>query len=168
MASAIAIENAGRKGDKEELDKQIDFAYEHLKFDSIRIVSVQLENLSAVKKEVEEKWGSLLELSMNYPTDISLHHQELQDIYQALGEALANSFRHGEATSAWILIEKSKDGIRVHVTDNGKGVGNFKPGLGSEYFNVIAGNSWSLKNADNQQGATLSLFLKGVGVSGDK
>lgn len=159
MGSAMAIENAGRKGDFLELNRQIDFAYEHLQFDSIKISNLHLESLSALLSDTHEKWGSLMNVKIHTTVTTTLSQDSLRDLSQVITEALSNSFRHGSASEVEISLD-DKNGLNVVISDNGSGYFPKGSGLGSEYFGLIGGPNWSISNNQNGVGTTLKLKIE--------
>ena len=43
-------------------------------------------------------------------------------IYRALQESLTNVGRHADAKNAWVLLRIDRNGIRLEVEDNGRGI----------------------------------------------
>ncbi len=163
MGSAMAIENAGRSGNIVELNRQIDYAYEHLQFDSIKISNLHLESLSALESDIHEKWGSLMSIQIFTSITSNLSQDTLRDIAQVVTEALSNSFRHGGATEVNILLVEN-DGLDITIEDNGTGYFPREHGLGSEYFGLIGGSAWSITNNESEIGTTLRLHINELGT----
>ena len=162
MGSAMAIENAGRKGDIAELNKQIESAYEHLQFDSIGISNLYLESLASVESDISSKWDGLMKVTFNNLLEGELDQDILRDLSQVTAEALSNSFRHGGATEVAVsFVGSEAKGIDISISDNGSGYFPKDSGLGSEYFNLIGGSQWSITNNIDSSGATLLLRIAG-------
>ena len=53
----------------------------------------------------------------------------------------------------------SSDLIKIEIIDDGDGPKNGKGGLGTEWFNAIAGKSWNLVALENRNGARLELLI---------
>ena len=66
-----------------------------------------------------------------------------------LQECLSNAAIHGAATEAKVRIIAESDCVIVEITDNGSGLGDGKPGLGSAVLNEATRSQWSIATAPN-------------------
>ena len=160
MASAMALEKAGRKGDKRALEKELAQAYESLRVPSASYFAAPEESFKAEINKVISKWNDLLNIKVKIDKSIGdLAPAKSQEIGNAINEGLSNAFRHGGATTVKLNIAKAKSGISVEMIDDGQGPLGGKGGLGTEWFNAISGRSWSLSKANTKGGAVLQLFI---------
>ncbi|MFM8205954.1 MAG: hypothetical protein ACKN8W_06380, partial [Actinomycetales bacterium] len=63
------------------------------------------------------------------------------------------------ASNVKLTIKKSGNNIQVLITDDGEGPKRGKGGLGTEWFNAIAGKSWSLTPNPSGKGSVLELNI---------
>ena len=160
MASAMALEKAGRKGDKRALEKELAQAYESLRVPSASYFAAPEESFKAEMSKVISKWKDLLNIKVKIDKSIGdLEPSKSQEIGNAINEGISNSFRHGHASNLKLNVEKVRSGIRVEMVDDGDGPMGGKGGLGTEWFNAISGRSWSLKQVNVRGGAVLELFI---------
>ena len=160
MASAMALEKAGRKGDKRALEKELAQAYESLRVPSASYFAAPEESFKAEISKVISKWNNLLNIKVKIDKTIGdLEPAKSQEIGNAINEGLSNAFRHGGATNVKFDIQKVKSGISIEMIDDGQGPLGGKGGLGTEWFNAISGRSWSLKKVNAKGGAVLELFI---------
>lgn len=160
MASAIGLESAGKRGDIKALQKEAKTAYRNLKLPSESYFSAPEKTLKAEIDKVIKKWQNLLVINLKIQSGSPVLPENLiQDLGNAINEALSNAFRHGQADKANITIEFNNDLMIVEVADNGDGPTKGKGGLGSEWFDALAGKNWSLFR-NKQDGATLRLKIK--------
>jgi two-component sensor histidine kinase len=160
MASAMALEKAGRKGDKRALEKELAQAYESLRVPSASYFAAPEDSFKAEISKVNSKWNNLLNIKVKIDKTIGdLEPAKSQEIGNAINEGLSNAFRHGGATNVKLDIQKVKSGISIEMIDDGQGPLGGKGGLGTEWFNAIAGRSWSLKKVNAKGGAVLELFI---------
>jgi signal transduction histidine kinase len=160
MASAMALEKAGRKGDKRALEKELAQAYESLRVPSAAYFAAPEESFKAEISKVISKWNNLLNIKVKIDKTIGdLEPAKSQEIGNAINEGLSNAFRHGGATNVKLDIQKVKSGISIEMIDDGQGPLGGKGGLGTEWFNAISGRSWSLKKVNAKGGAVLELFI---------
>jgi signal transduction histidine kinase len=157
MASAIGLESAGKRGDVKALQKEAKTAYKNLKLPSEKYFSNPEVDLKAEVEKVVAKWKGLIEVKLSIPKTMpNLASDLVQDIGNVINEGLSNAFRHGIADQVKIAITFTKAEMLVVIEDNGMGPANGSKGLGSEWFDAIAGSKWELtKNA--KAGATLTL-----------
>lgn len=82
-------------------------------------------------------------------------------LYRNMKEALTNSARHGEATEILIEMIYSPEGLEAVITDNGKGCGAVRKGLGlsgmEERLHMIGGSM----ACQSDGGFTLHMTLPG-------
>lgn len=160
MASAMALEKAGRKGDKRALEKELAQAYESLRVPSAAYFAAPEANFKAEIVKVISKWNDLLKIKVRIDKNIGdIEGSKSQEIANAINEAISNSFRHGQALNVSLKIEKLKSEIWVEVLDDGNGPMGGKGGLGKEWFDAIAGGNWSLKRGKDNQGSVLLLLI---------
>lgn len=160
MASAMALEKAGRKGDKKALERELAQAYESLRVPSAAYFAAPEDSFKAEINKVVSKWNDLLKIKVKIDKSLEdLEPVKAQEIGNAVNEGISNSFRHGHASNVSLKIEKVKSGIKVELIDDGDGPMGGKDGLGTEWFNAISGRSWSLNQANSRGGAVLELFI---------
>ena len=160
MASAMALEKAGRKGDKRALEKELAQAYESLRVPSASYFAAPEESFKAEINKVISKWNDLLNIKVKIDKSIGdLAPAKSQEIGNAINEGLSNAFRHGGAANVKLNITRAKSGISVEMIDDGQGPLGGKGGLGTEWFNAISGRSWSLKQVNVRGGAVLELLI---------
>jgi signal transduction histidine kinase len=161
MASAMALEKAGRKGDKKALERELAEAYKSLRVPSAAYFSAPEATFKEEIHKVISKWADLMKVKLKIAPSIpEIPAHKSQEIGNVINEGLSNSFRHGSATQVLISITGTSEHIFIEVTDNGTGLAAGKPGLGTEWFKAIAGNAWILKSAKDSQGTILELSVK--------
>ena len=160
MASAIGLESAGKRGDIKALQKEAKTAYKNLKLPSEKYFSTPEKTLKAELDKVIDKWQNLLTIKTKIQSNQPMLASDLiQDLGNAINEGLSNAFRHGLADKADIKIDFKGENMLVEIADNGNGPTKGKGGLGSEWFDAIAGKNWELKK-NPKGGAILQLQIK--------
>lgn len=160
MASAIGLESVGKRGDIKALQKEAKTAYKHLKLPSEKYFSTPEKTLKAELDKVIEKWQNLLTIRTKIQSNQPILASDLiQDLGNAINEGLSNAFRHGLADKADIKIDFKGENMLVEIADNGNGPTKGKGGLGSEWFDALAGKNWELKE-NPKGGAILQLQIK--------
>jgi signal transduction histidine kinase len=160
MASAMALERAGRKGDKKALERELEEAYKSLRVPSAEYFSAPEATLKEEINKVVAKWNELMSVKVKIGANIpSILPHKSQEIGNVINEGLSNSFRHGSASKVEVTVVSKANRIFVTVKDDGVGIDGGKPGLGTEWFKAIAGNAWSLQTNEKGPGTTLELAI---------
>ena len=159
MASAIGVESAGRRGDKKALQREVKQAYKNLKVPSASYFSNPETTINEEIKKVVAKWKDLMDIKTSIAKTIpALPDNLVQDIGNAVNEALSNAFRHGSAQKVSIKISYKAKYLEIEVVDDGVGPTKGKGGLGAEWFDALAGKNWSL-NPNPKGGSILYLLV---------
>jgi signal transduction histidine kinase len=160
MASAMALERAGRKGDKKALERELEEAYKSLRVPSAEYFSAPEATLKDEINKVVAKWNELMTVKVKIGANIpNMPPHKSQEIGNVINEGLSNSFRHGSASNVEVSVIHKSDRVFITVKDDGIGIDGGKPGLGTEWFKAIAGNAWSLTNNEKGPGTTLELKI---------
>jgi signal transduction histidine kinase len=160
MASAMALERAGRKGDKKALERELEEAYKSLRVPSAEYFSAPEATLKEEITKVVAKWNELMSVKVKIGANIpNIPPHKSQEIGNVINEGLSNSFRHGSASKVEVTVASKANRIFVTVKDDGVGIDGGKPGLGTEWFKAIAGNAWSLNANEKGPGTTLELAI---------
>ena len=161
MASAMALERAGRKGDKKALERELEEAYKSLRVPSAEYFSAPEATLKEEINKVVAKWNELMKVKVKIGANIpNIPPHKSQEIGNVINEGLSNSFRHGSASKVDVTLTYKLGRLFVTVKDDGSGIDGGKPGLGTEWFKAIAGNAWSLFANEDGPGTTLELKLE--------
>lgn len=161
MASAMAIEKAGRKGDKTALKRELAQAYESLKVPSASYFAAPADSFKEEISQAVAKWNNLMEIKTVIDRGIKdLDPTRAQEIGNAINEGLSNAFRHGGASNVKLTVKKLKGSIQIQIVDDGEGPKRGNGGLGTEWFDAISGKSWSLKPNASGKGSVLELNIK--------
>jgi hypothetical protein len=103
-----------------------------------------------------EPWQILMDIEITIETDVSDTAGSNEFVHIAQ-EALANSFRHGRASSVHIDIFPNAHQTTMMVKDNGEfAQGCLQPGLGSALLDTLAPGRWKL-TANTEGGALLTV-----------
>ena len=164
MASALAIEQAGKSGNKDKMLIEIKSAQEMLIIPSAEYFNVIHEPMSLSVNKVISNWIDLLEIELvNNLEDNAVSMKALRDLIDVLNEAITNAFRHGRAEKLKIILTHLENkNVYVNVMDDGVGNLSGKPGLGFETFDRIAGTAWSLTNNKVGNGTNLEITIPNV------
>jgi signal transduction histidine kinase len=160
MASAMALERAGRKGNKKALERELEEAYKSLRVPSAEYFSAPEETFKEEITKVVSKWNDLMKVKVTISSTIpKIPGHKAQEIGNVINEGLSNSFRHGNASKVDVSVTHKSDQLSVIIKDDGDGFKGGTGGLGSEWFRAIAGNAWSLASSKDGPGTTLELKI---------
>ena len=147
VASAYAIQDAAARGDKIALEQAIDGA----RAAAARVdehTPAVTRDLAAVRAAIDETWGGVLAVRWILP-DSELSATVVDRLGKVARECLANASIHGAASEATVRIVAESDCVIVEITDNGSGLGDGKPGLGSAVLNEATQSQWSIGSVPN-------------------
>jgi signal transduction histidine kinase len=160
MASAFAIEVAGRAQDVAVLTAEIEKARQSIRTPFDQFTAHDLESVSAELQKLLKMWNGILVTELNFAgSDSFVSQSDTRNIIHIVEECFSNSLRHGLATETTIILIATENGISLTVIDNGLGPREGSPGLGSSLFNSIAGSNWSLTRGPDGVGAQLNLQI---------
>ena len=161
MASALAIEAAGRAQDSNALAEEIEKAQQSIQTPFDQFTSDQLESLSIELHKLLKRWDGILRIELNYAgKDEFASAADIRNIIHVIEECFSNCLHHGFATEATICLKVSATGTMLTVVDNGFGPRDGMPGLGSSLFNSIAGSNWSLGRGPDGIGTRFDLQIE--------
>ena len=160
MASAFAIEAAGRAQDAGALAQEIEKARQSIQTPFDQFTGNELEAISVELPKLMKMWDGVLKTELNIAgSDDFVSATDTRNIIHIIEECFSNSLRHGLATEATIILIATGTGISLSVIDNGLGPRDGLPGLGSSLFNSIAGSNWSLVRGPDGIGTQLNLQI---------
>jgi len=161
MASALAIESAGRAQDSGVLAKEIEKARQSIQTPFDQFTSDKLESVSIELLKLLKRWDGILKIELDYAgSNEFASAADTRNIIHIIEECFSNSLHHGFATEATIYLKVSTTGTMLTVIDNGFGPRGGLPGLGSSLFNSIAGSNWSLGRGPEGIGAQFDLQIE--------
>jgi hypothetical protein len=160
MASAFAIEAAGRAQDAGALAVEIEKARQSIQTPFDQFNGNELEPISIELPKLLKMWDGVLKTELNIAGSADfVSATDTRNIIHIIEECFSNSLRHGLATEATIILIGTGTGISLSVIDNGLGPRDGLPGLGSSLFNSIAGSNWSLVRGPDGIGTQLNLQI---------
>jgi two-component system sensor histidine kinase DesK len=142
VASAYAIQDAAARGDKIALEQAIDGARAAAARADEHTPAVT-RDLAAVRAAIDETWGGVLAVRWILP-DSELSATVVDRLGKVARECLANASIHGAASEVTVRIVVDVEQVIVEITDNGRGLGDGSPGLGSAVLNEATGGQWTI------------------------
>ncbi|MGI9187189.1 MAG: hypothetical protein ACR2J9_06665 [Gaiellales bacterium] len=148
VASAYSIQDAVNRGDTVALEAAIAdarFAIAQVGSHDHPAPTIDLVELA---QQFDAKWRGLIAITWKLPSEPTTD-VVLQRIDTVIQECLANASIHGAATEATVHIVADDEQLIVEITDNGSGLGDGKPGLGSAVLNEATAGQWSIASVPN-------------------
>lgn len=101
------------------------------------------ETLDLRLARVARPWTALMQVHMSLGAELP---DALDDaIVRVVEEGLANAYRHGNASTATVTVDRDGNHCRVVIADDGVGLAEgARPGLGSAVLDSLAPTTWSL------------------------
>ena len=143
VASAYSIQDAVNRGDTAALEAAIADARASIARVGQDAGDTTAHDLVSLRATINERWDGAIAINWHLPTT-EPEPVIVTRIDNVLQECLANATIHGAATEATVRIAVEDDDVIVEVTDDGTGVGDGKPGLGSAVLNEATGGQWSI------------------------
>ena len=143
VASAYTIQDAVNRGDNQALEAAIAdarFAISQVGEPDQRTDATDLATLA---QQHDAKWRGLIAITWRLPSD-PIAAETLHRIGNVIQECLANASIHGAASEATVRVVVESDCVIVEITDNGSGLGDGKPGLGSAVLNEATHSQWTI------------------------
>lgn len=120
-----------------------------------RVMDNCASSITQIYSRIESTWGALVNIKFHEDASKDdLTSDELENVQTIVEEVVTNSVRHGLASHIDVsvtIIDKTH--IEISVIDNGIGIQIKKYGLGTNLITTICGNSWSLENRPDANGA---------------
>ncbi len=128
----ISLDSLNDDDDNESKQKRAEYIREIQKIaEEIRLISHQLNKDSQVDVDFtlllehflsKKPEGISIQLKIPHPIDWEYIENNIKiNIYRIIQEAIANIYKHSQATSVEILIHKLKNRLIIEIKDNGKG-----------------------------------------------
>ena len=143
VASAYAIQDAAARGDKIALEQAIDEARAAVARVDEQSPPLVERDLPAVRAAIDETWQGMLSIRWTLP-DHELSAAVVDRLGTVARECLANASIHGAASEVTVRIVVDVEQVIVEITDNGRGLGDGSPGLGSAVLNEATGGQWTI------------------------
>lgn len=115
--------------------------------EAVDVPQSQTLDLPATIDAVLEAWEGIVDITMTVHVAAEPDATSVANVKDVLLEGIGNAVRHGGAHSLAIAIVDAGECLRVTITDDGCGVGDATPGLGSSMFDDLAPAAWSLTPA---------------------
>ena len=143
VASAYSIQDAVNRGDSEALEEAIADARASIARVGQDAGEATVHDLVSLRTAITERWDGAIAITWNLPTD-EPPATVITRIENVIQECLANASIHGAASEATVRIALDDEQVIVEITDNGRGVGTGKPGLGSAILTEATHGQWSI------------------------
>lgn len=159
LAIALMIEsNHGKRSiiieELDRIEKYLGDGFSASNFQNKPTLHTSLENL-------RERWQGFVSMEFSYLGNEEYPERLSETLVHLINEAITNSVRHGLAKNIQVQITQSKQGCEVIAIDDGIGPRQGTKGLGSDYFDSVATNGWSLEPGEFG-GTVLKLSLAQV------
>jgi two-component sensor histidine kinase len=122
-------------------------------------------DLDSGLRELREVWDGICDLKVQVSSRATRAIERSTDssfcVNEIVKEAVSNAVRHGDATQATVVIDRTADdSLSIEVTNNGRELANeIDFGIGSEMLNEIC-LGWNLAQEKNQVRLTAELAVK--------
>ena len=145
LSAALRIETG--KGDASDLVEELRAVESLLDGAANGVEESAGLNLQQQLDELSGRWVGYVVI--NFDLDSTGYGEKAdRQIVEVVNEAISNAVRHGLATKLDVTVRAQPDGaVRLKAIDDGLGPRNGAAGLGSAFFDSVAGVRWSLSSA---------------------
>ena len=147
VASAYAIQDAATRGDEVALEHAIADARAAAARVGDPAPAPVSRDLTAMRTAIDETWQGILAIRWTLPAG-ELDAAVVDRLGNVVRECLANASIHGAASDAAVSLIADGDAVVVEVIDNGRGIGDGAPGLGSAVLNEATAGNWTIAAVD--------------------
>lgn len=159
IACAVAIERASETSDVAAFQAALQEAHAVL----TEPTRTDTGDTTTLAEEVQHKaslWSGLCDINIEIASDLEETSGRLaRDVGRVVEEGLSNAIRHGGAGAIRVSITSAVPGVLVVIDDDGSGLSDATPGLGSSLLDSVS-EEWSL-NAQ-ESGASLRVYVRGM------
>ena len=110
----------------------------------------QILSLDDCFRNLNNKWNGILNIITDTKSSLkntNISPQAILDLRDVLSELAVNAVKHGGADILRVEVKsRGSNSLVVRAENNGAPLSKVKPGLGSSIFDLLCGESWSLKN----------------------
>lgn len=146
LSSAMRLERAGTVDNLAVLERELDLVEQVLDRLESRQNLDENQTLAATVQSCIDVWAGTIAVDVASLPEAAITQVNTQLLGEVINEAIANAFRHGNASKVILKFDNHDGELWLHVIDNGSGYRPRKRGLGSELFSQYAGANWTMKN----------------------
>ncbi|MGI9187133.1 MAG: sensor histidine kinase [Gaiellales bacterium] len=143
VASAYSIQDAVNRGDTAALEEAIADARASIVRVGQAAGEPTVHDLMSLRAAIDDRWDGAIAITWNMPPEEPAAAL-ITRINNVIQECLANASIHGAASEATVRIVADDEQVIVEITDNGTGLGDGKPGLGSAILTEATHGEWSI------------------------
>jgi signal transduction histidine kinase len=161
MAMALALDLARKNSDLAKVQETIHEIELVLENPMNRFNQLQHDSIEGFLTRIQETWAGLVTINshLEFPKELQ-NPQLISYVSTVIEEVVTNAVRHGSATEMEVNITGiANSEIHLHLLDNGTGLGNVKPGLGSALITSICGSQWSLVDRELANGVEFQAII---------
>lgn len=106
--------------------------------------------------DVVAAWSAVMTVMLDVES-VPAGAKQRDDVVAVVEEGLANAYRHGGASTVSVSLRLLSDSLRVVMVDDGAGVGEVVPGLGSQLMRRLSADRTTLES--RSEGTVLTVDL---------
>lgn len=154
-ACAVAMEQAADVGDLDLYRQSLEQAQAALESPLFPDTEQPTCTIEEAVRHAAGPWRTLLEISTEIAPDDAGDLDPQGLIQKVVEEAIANASRHGYAKHIHIRVHRDGAATLVEVHDDGRGVHDHRPGLGSRLYDQCTNGQWTLTTGSQLDGGLL-------------
>lgn len=124
--------------------------------------STSARSIQDVKEQLTESWRGVMDITMSITTSDTYSPREIILIDRLMTECASNARRHGQASQLHLDLTSTADSLTVVAHDNGGGLGEGAPGLGTALMTSLSAGNWSRSSTPDTPGTTVTCTISRV------
>lgn len=121
-------------------------------------------SVQEMKEQLTESWRGVMDITMSIsaPASDTYSPREIILIDRLMTECASNARRHGQATQLHLDLTCTADNLTVVAHDNGGGLREGVPGLGTALMTSLSAGNWSRSSSADAPGTTVTCTISRV------
>jgi len=146
----LVLDLSNKPGDRKQVLSELKSKVVDFQKSVVYFADPQILSLDDCFRNLNNKWNGILNIiadTKSSSKDTNISPQAILDLRDVLNELAVNAVKHGGADILRVEVKsRGNNSLVVRAENNGAPLSKVKPGLGSSIFDLLCGESWSLKN----------------------
>jgi two-component sensor histidine kinase len=146
----LVLDLSNNPGDRKQVLSEVKSKVANFQKSVVFFGEPQNLNIDDCFRNLDNKWHGFLRITANTESiskSTKINSQAILDLRDVLNELAVNAVKHGGADILRVEVKsRGSNSLVVRAENNGAPLSKVKPGLGSFIFDLLCGESWSLKN----------------------
>jgi len=146
----LVLDLSDKPSDRKQVISEVKSKVLDFQKSAVYFAEPQILSLDDCFRNLNNKWNGILNIITDTKSSLkntNISPQAILDLRDVLSELAVNAVKHGGADTLRVEVKsRGSNSLVVRAENNGAPLSKVKPGLGSSIFDLLCGESWSLKN----------------------